>query len=229
MIMEIGTDSVIPDLTLIILNIGVTAAMTPAGIVPDHFIDLHIIAPHATEAQVHTATAMTHHITDPHPIEIFPKMTADINHANPTNNNTNQQKDLLQAHIQHLGKIKTEDTNRLQLTIHPQSTTAQMIRIVTREQFKLNGPSPTSHTCRGLLNKDTITIAYITDCPTVTVHAGKHYQALIDSGAATSLLQHSTYKRIEDCYKTPIQPMAAKLNTADGSPMMTLGSTSLQL
>ena len=67
------------------------------------------------------------------------------------------------------------------------------------------------------------------DCLTVTVHAGKCYQALIDSGAAISLLCHSTYKQIKDCYKTPIQPMAAKLNTADGSPMTTLGSTALHL
>ena len=67
------------------------------------------------------------------------------------------------------------------------------------------------------------------DCPTVTVHAGKHYQALIDSGAAISLIRHSTYKQIEDCYKMPIQPTAAKLNTADGSPMTTLGSTALHL
>ena len=43
------------------------------------------------------------------------------------------------------------------------------------------------------------------------------------------LLQHSTYKRIKDCYKIPIQPTAAKLNTADGLPMMTLGSTALHL
>ena len=43
------------------------------------------------------------------------------------------------------------------------------------------------------------------------------------------LLQYSTYKRIEDCYKTPIQPTTAKLNTADGLPMMTLGSTALHL
>ena len=49
----------------------------------------------------------------------------------PHKNITNQHKVLLQAHIQHLGKIKTEDTNRLQLMIHPQNTTAQMIRIVT--------------------------------------------------------------------------------------------------
>ena len=66
------------------------------------------------------------------------------------------------------------------------------------------------------------------DCSTVTVHAGKCYQGLIDSGADISLLCHSTYKQIEDCYKTPIQP-TAKLNTADGSPMTTLGSTALHL
>ena len=63
----------------------------------------------------------------------------------------------------------------------------------------------------------------------VTVHVGKCYQALINSGAAISLIRHSTYKQIKDCYKTPIQPTAAKLNTADGSPMTTLGSTALHL
>ena len=90
-------------------------------------------------------------------------------------------------------------------------------------------PSPTTHSQRGLLSEDIITIAHITDCPTVTVHAGKHYQAFIDSGATISLIRHSTYKQIEDCYKTPIQPMAAKLNTTDVSPMITLGSTALHL
>ena len=74
---------------------------------------------------------MTHHITDPHPVEIFPEMTADLDYTNPTNNITNQHKDLLQAHKQHLGKIRTEDTNRLQLTILPQNTIVQMSRIVT--------------------------------------------------------------------------------------------------
>ena len=105
--------------------------MTPAGITPDHFIGLHIVAPHATEAQVHTATAMTHHIAGPHPVEIFPRMIADLDYTNPANTITNQCKDLLQAHKQHLGKIRTEDTNRLQLTIPPQNTKFQMIRIVT--------------------------------------------------------------------------------------------------
>ena len=58
-------------------------------------------------------------------------MTADLDHTNPTDNITNQHKDLLQVHKQCLGEIRTEDTNKLQLMIPPQNTTAQMIRIVT--------------------------------------------------------------------------------------------------
>ena len=58
---------------------------------------------------------------------------------------------------------------------------------------------------------------------------GKHYKALIDSGATISLLRYSTYKKIEECYKTPIQPTTAKLNTADGSPMSALKSMALHL
>ena len=63
----------------------------------------------------------------------------------------------------------------------------------------------------------------------ITVHAGKHYKALIDSGAAISSLQYSTYQSIEDSFKTPLQPTTAKLNTADGSPMTALGMTVLHL
>ena len=72
-------------------------------------------------------------------------------------------------------------------------------------------------------------MAYITDCPTITVYAGKRYKALIDSGAAISLLRYSIYKKIKDCYKTPIQPTTAKLNTADGSQMSTMGTMALHL
>ena len=77
--------------------------------------------------------------------------------------------------------------------------------------------------------EETITVACIIDCPTITVHAGKHYKALIDSGAAISLLRYSAYKNIGDGYKTPIQPTTAKLNTADGSPLPALGMTALHL
>ena len=121
------TGSVVPNPTHITMDIGVAAI----GATPGHSTDLPNIATHAIEAQVHTTTAVTCHTTDLHPIEIFPEMTADLNHTNPANNITNEPKDLFQAHKQHLGKIKTEDTNRLKLTIHPQNTTVQMIKIVT--------------------------------------------------------------------------------------------------
>ena len=77
--------------------------------------------------------------------------------------------------------------------------------------------------------QETITVACIMDCPMITVCAGKCYKALIDSGATISLLQYSTYKNIEDSFRTPIQPTTAKLNTADGSPMTALGMTALHL
>ena len=85
------------------------------------------------------------------------------------------------------------------------------------------------HSWRGLPSNEVITIAHIKDCPIVTIHVRKCYQALIDSGAAISLIRHSTYKQIEDCYKTPIQSIATKLNTVDGAPMTILGSTALHL
>ena len=63
----------------------------------------------------------------------------------------------------------------------------------------------------------------------ITVHTGKQYKALIDSGAAISLLQNSTYQNIEDSFKTPLQSTTATLNTADGSPITALGITALHL
>ena len=67
------------------------------------------------------------------------------------------------------------------------------------------------------------------DCPTITVHAGKGFKGLIDSGAAISLLRYSTYQLVDNSFKTPIQPTTAKLNTVDGSPMTALGMTALHL
>ena len=79
----------------------------------------------------HIATAVTHQTADLHPIEIFPKMTVDLNYTNPKNSITSQHKDPPQAHEQHHGKIETEDTNKSQLMIHYLNTTVPMIKIVT--------------------------------------------------------------------------------------------------
>ena len=67
------------------------------------------------------------------------------------------------------------------------------------------------------------------DCPTITVHAGKCYKALIDSGAAILLIRCSTYQTIDSSFKTPIQTTTTKLNRADGSLMTALGITALHL
>ena len=67
------------------------------------------------------------------------------------------------------------------------------------------------------------------DCPTITVHARKHYKALIVSGAAISFIRYSTYQLIDDSFKTPIQATTATLNTVDGLPMMALVMTTLHL
>ena len=60
----------------------------------------------------------------------------------------------------------------------------------------------------GSETEETVTIACIMDCPTITVHAGKCYKALIDSGAAIPLTRYSTYQHIDNSFQTPIQPTA---------------------
>ena len=85
-IIEIGTGSVIPDPTHTILDTGVTATMTPTAVTPDHSIDPHIVAPSCHRSSSSYHYHCDNHITDLHPIEIFPEMTADLHHTNPTNN-----------------------------------------------------------------------------------------------------------------------------------------------
>ena len=53
--------------------------------------------------------------------------------------------------------------------------------------------------------------------------------ALIDSGAAISLIRYSTYQLIDNSFKTSIQTTTTKLNMADRSPMTALGMTVLHL
>ena len=134
-IIKTDTGTVIPDLTHAIPDIGVQAVMTPIGVTPDHFIDLHIIAPPTTEAQVCTTTAMIHHTTDLHPTDILPGMIADPDNTNPTDIITHQHKDLPQVLKQHLGTTRTGDTSRSPLMTHPLNITAQMIRIVTQRMI----------------------------------------------------------------------------------------------
>ena len=130
MTIDIGTGSADLNLTPIILSIGVTVAVTLAGVTLDPFTNPHATAHHATEAQAPTATAETHHTTDPPPTGVSPEMTADPEHAHPVNTITKPQKDHLPVHTKHPGNPKTGNTNRLQLMTFPQSTIALRNRTV---------------------------------------------------------------------------------------------------
>ena len=75
--------------------------------------------------------------------------------------------------------------------------------------FKLKEPSLSSaiHEQGGPSMEESITVACIMDYPTIMVHAGKCYKALIDSGANISLLGYCTYKNIGESCKTPYSPL----------------------
>ena len=96
MTIGIGTGSVDLDLTPITLDIGVTIAVILAEVALDPFTSPHAIPHCATEAQAHTATAETHHTTDPHHAGISPEMTVDPENANPTTPLQNPTKTIFQ-------------------------------------------------------------------------------------------------------------------------------------
>ena len=73
MIIKIGPGLVVPDPIPIAMDIGVAAIMTPVEAAPGHFTDPHDEVSHTTEAQAHTATAMTHHTAELQPVDIFPR------------------------------------------------------------------------------------------------------------------------------------------------------------
>ena len=127
-------DSVIPDLAPATTAIEVVATRTPIEVTPDHSTDLPIAVSHITGALVPTTITATHLTTDLHLIELFPKMTADLN-TNPGNNTTDQPKDPHPPCRPHLGNVRIRDISRSPLMTHHQSTTAQMTMIVTQRMI----------------------------------------------------------------------------------------------
>ena len=97
--------------------------------------------------------------------------------------------------------------------------------------FKLTMPSPSSdfHEQGGPPSNKQVTVALITGCLTITLHAGKCYKALIDLETAISLTWYSTYQSIDNSPKTPIQATTTKLNMAEGPAGTALGMTALHL
>ena len=53
----------------------------------------------------------------------------------------------------------------------------------------------------------TITVAYITDCPTITVHAAKCYKALINSGAVICHSDTQPTRTLRTVTRPPYNPL----------------------
>ena len=109
---KIGTGSADLNLTPIILDIGVTVAVTLAEVALDPFTSPHTAAHHATEAQAHTITNETCHTTDPHHAGVSPEIIVDPGHAHPTTAITKPQQYHLPAQIKHPGKPRTGNTSK---------------------------------------------------------------------------------------------------------------------
>ena len=91
-------------------------------------------------------------------------------------------------------------------------------------------PSPNTHSQRGLPSDDIITIAYITGLSN-SHHTCRKALPGINRFRSCHLANQALHlqTKLKTATKTPIQPISAKLNTADSSPMTTLGSTALHL
>ena len=74
-------------------------------------------------------------------------------------------------------------------------------------------------------------ISAVDSCPGVAVYAGKCLAALVDSGAAVSLIHLQAYKLMPDTLKTAITLPGEleTLTTADGSPMHIIGHATITL
>ena len=99
MTIETDTESVNLSLAHITPDIGVTVVVILTEAILDNFISPHAIAPCITGTPAHTATAMIHHIADPHHADISPEMTVDPEHINPPGNTTNCTKIIFQFTI----------------------------------------------------------------------------------------------------------------------------------
>ena len=97
--------------------------------------------------------------------------------------------------------------------------------------FKLLDPSASSDEDEqgGKSSIKHYAIGLVSDFPKVTVHIGKRFKALINSGAAISLAYTCVYNMIKDHYQIRILSAAVHLKMADTSLVSSLGKATLHL
>ena len=214
--MKTGTGKVIPDHNLIFIDIAARVITIHTEATPGY--DIGIIA--ATPGVAHETHAPHIEITAINPTT--PEIIHHV-HIHPTN----LQGEICTGHIHipadheanHISRrtwgVTIEDPHTDYYSSDEHSSDSG------EEADHLNWVSPLQVV--NPMNKE----GYLCTSPTITIHAGKCYKALTNSGTAISLIRYSTYQSIDDSFKTPIQPTTTKVNTADGSPMISLRITAL--
>ena len=126
---EIGTGSADLDLTPIILDIGVTVAVTLAEVTLDPFTNPHTTAHHAIEALAHTITNETCHTAHPHHAGVSPEIHTSCKHHHKTSTRSSSSSDQT--------PWKTKDRKYKQVTIDdpPSEYYAPMNRTATQRMI----------------------------------------------------------------------------------------------
>ena len=91
-----------------------------------------MIAHHATETQVHTATDKTLHTEDFHHTEVFSGIAVYPDHMHHTNTTAKYHQNHLTALTGQAGKTNTGNINKSPLMLHHQNTTTLMSKPVTQ-------------------------------------------------------------------------------------------------
>ena len=119
---DLGSDTLDPD--PVTAAIRAAAAMTPGEVTQGHSIGLLATISHVIEAPAPITADMIHPTADSLPADMSPKMTADLA-IEPTNSSTNC------PEVLH-GKLRTENINKSQSTIHHRIIIVQMTVISPR-------------------------------------------------------------------------------------------------
>ena len=206
----IGTDTGLTDQGHIptVTGTEVTARAIPREATPGHITDVHTGAHLTKDTQTHIVINKIHHTGDLYHTEALPHIlgiAVDQDHITHTELPVWHPPNPPTALAGLPGKTRIRNTNRSLLMTPIQLLQFWWTIQWVRWEFKLRESSLSNalHEWGGLPIAEIITVECIMDCTTITVHAGKYYKALIDSGAAISLLRYSTYKKLRIVTRHP--------------------------
>ena len=135
MTIEMGIGLAHPDPIPTATDTGVTVTVTHKEVTLDPITDPHASAHHAREALAHIVTNKTPPTADPHPAEVSPETTVDLDYIHHTNTTTKHQQDHLPALIKQPRRQKTGNISRSPLMTYHPSTIAPMNKPATQKMI----------------------------------------------------------------------------------------------